>query len=58
MHSSFLFSQMSRRHNGKRFVVEADEKLTRFLELELASRGENPANGMTMTCDLRARRTR
>jgi hypothetical protein len=27
------------RDNGKRFVMHADEKLTAFLELELAIRG-------------------
>jgi hypothetical protein len=28
----------ARRNDGKRFVVRADEKLTAFLELELATR--------------------
>jgi len=32
---------MSHRDNGKRFVVEADEKLTAFLELESAIRADN-----------------
>jgi hypothetical protein len=32
------------RDNGKRFVVHADEKLTAFLELELAIRGATREN--------------
>jgi hypothetical protein len=40
--SSVNHQQVTRsahRDNGKRFVVHADEKLTAFLELELAIRG-------------------
>jgi hypothetical protein len=33
-----IFIADAHRGNGKRFVVQADEKLTAFVELELASR--------------------
>jgi hypothetical protein len=32
------------RGDGKRFVVRADEKLTAFVELELAIRGDSQSN--------------
>ena len=33
-----LFTADAHRHNGKRFVVSADEKLTAFLKLERVTR--------------------
>ncbi len=36
-----IFPQVSHHDNGERFVVEADEKLTAFLELESAIRADD-----------------
>jgi hypothetical protein len=36
-----LFTGDAHRHNGKRFIVSADEKLTAFLELERVTRDDS-----------------
>jgi len=39
-----IFIAYAHRDDGKRFVVRADEKLTTFVELELAIRGATREN--------------
>jgi hypothetical protein len=44
-----IFVADAHRGDGKRFVVRADEKLTAFVELELAARGGQPVGSSLLS---------